>query len=186
MAAWVRRFRRDPPLPRELRLPCALDPVPDPAADPPLHRQQDLSADALLAEAQRVIASLGAQAAAVVPASGAASVAGTHDPAALPLSEPSQRSTLSAPTLQMRQSAQEISAPMAGLHLCAEAAPHAALAWDSGSGSSPSAATEGEQGSDGCEDDEDLLERWRRRQRAQKARLLQRHACAGDGGPSVS
>jgi len=48
------------------------------------------------------------------------------------------------------------------------------LAWDSAAASSSSSgATGGEHGSeDGCEDDDgDLLERWRRRQRAQKVRL---------------
>ena len=174
MAAWVRRFRRDPPLPREQRLPCALDPVVDPAADAALLHERDLSADALLAEAQRVIASLGAQSA-NMPAS-SASTASTTRAAAAPLPAGAlQRSVLTAPTLPAPPCVPAGRCHLAAAQLHGGLGPGSTPAWDSAAvSSSSSAATGGEHGSeDGSEDDDgDLLERWRCRQRAQKARLL--------------
>ena len=179
MAAWVWRFRHDPPLPREQRLPCALDPSVSPIALAAVQRERDLSADALLAEAQRVIASLGVQ-----PAIGPASAAGSAHGARAPgLTSPmvSQPSALLAPMAHARR----FVPGMAGgrdrrpeVQLRGEPAPDALSAWDSGAVSSSSSAVTGsEQASDGSEDDEDLLERWRQRQWAQKARMLQRHTC---------
>jgi len=174
MAAWVRRFRHDPPLPRQQRLPCTLDPGVGPAAASALQHQRELSADALLAEAQRVIASLGMHPAAYSASAGGSAcrtraLAASMSPAA------SQRGVLPAPTLPTRPCVLAGSGQMAAAQQRRELGAGSVLAWDSAAISSSSGgATGGEHGSDGYDDD--LLERWRRRRRAQQARPVLRGA----------
>ncbi len=171
LAAWVRRFRQDPPLPRAERLPYGLQP--DKGGAPTgssLHRELERSADALLEEAQRAIACLDST-------SGTARLSGTSETAAARLVGPVPTNK-SAPASTLHAQWQSVAsgphsstvADLMGLENWQGAAawlpkPSGTLLETLG----PHAEARGRPVRGDADDDgEDLLERWRRRKRAQE------------------
>ena len=189
LAAWVRRFRRDPPLPRGQRLPYAPDPAAGLATEEPAPRHDGgRSADALLEEAQRAIASLGSHQA-PNPDSAAGLSEQPSDRASLPLSANLHGQLPPAITVQRRRFV------AAGIDLLAERRRQtearrsgadsviaAGSAWDAVSDSEDDSGGRTEDHEDG----EDLLERWRRRQHAHKVLCSCDASVQHDGKPSAT
>ena len=176
LAGWVRRFRRDPPLPREERRPYTLHAGDEGAPrERALQRELERSADALLDEAQRAIACLDSAPALLV---------GHLKTAAAPPADSAALGRL-APGAHTRESPLP-AAPVPSRSAAAESVGHEAwqgaktsISGDSGRGlatlRSPAAAGQhpADGGGTGIGDDgEDLLERWRRSRRAQQVCAL--------------
>ena len=182
LAAWVRRFRQNPPLPREERLPYTLPYTRysgDGGASTGVALQQELerSAEALLEEAQRAIACLdsapGAVRLAGVPAA-VAELAGmttlrgsgpgscVQDSPRWAASAPRRPDSLSAADFVGLEAGQGAKTCPAGPGRALETlAPHAVVQ-----------GTPAENMLRDFDDREDLLERWRRRKRAQEVCAL--------------
>ena len=175
LAAWVRRFRQGPPLPRAERMPYTLHPSDGGAAvERDMQRELERSADALLEEARRAIACLD-------PATGAARSAGTLDRAAAQpaahalvggsrpssrVDEPSRKAAAGANKFRAAEPMGSAPRQWAGTPPCSVWALEALQAQEFAQG------TPAKSGGCGREDGEDLLERWRRRRRAQEVTVL--------------